>query len=412
MSIRLPNLSDLQIYVIAAKRSTHVRVFIIKYFSIFAVHMIKSSVFNSFSKVRIAGADMLSCTFCPESAGNSESMSVIIPSDSGDSFDTQLDRVISAVKRAESEYGDTVFARIFLSDPANQEGMTRNRFGFCHPVSIIGQCPLPGFKIAAWIWSRKGITVTTESDNVYHVVMSDHDEYWAVACDSSDGTSMDQTDCILEDFRHELDNHGLTFQDHCLRTWFFARDIDNSYAGLVVGRNRMFDRVGLTHDSHFIASTGIAGIAPDPKILVRMDAFASRGFKDLRYLYAEDKMNRTSQYNVRFERGTAVDYSDRRHVFISGTASIDDKGKVMHVGDVRRQVERMLENVETLLAEGGCSFRNVMIIIVYLRDIADYAAVNLIFKERFPEIPYIVLHAAVCRPTWLVEMECIAIREL
>lgn len=374
--------------------------------------MIKRSDFNNFSIVRATGTDTFSCTFCPDSTDDSESMSVVIPTDGGEPFSVQLDSVISAVKRAKTELGDIVFARIFLSDPANQENMTRTRFDFCHPVSIIGQSPLPGFKIAVWIWTRKNIAVSVESDNMYHVAMGDHDEYWAVTCGCSDGSSMDQTDCILEAFRHELDGHSLTFQDHCLRTWFFARDIDNSYAGLVVGRNRMFDRVGLTHDSHFIASTGIAGIAPDPKTLVRMDAFASRGFKDLRYLYAEDKMNRTSQYNVRFERGTAVDYSDRRHVFISGTASIDAKGNVVHVGDVKRQVERMLENVEALLSEGGCSFGNVMIMLVYLRDIADYATVNEIFKARFPETPCLVLHAAVCRPTWLVEMECIAIREL
>ena len=52
-----------------------------------------------------------------------------------------------------------------------------------------------------------------------------------------------------------------------------------------------------------------------------------------------------------FERGTSVEYGDRRHLFISGTASIDHRGEVVHVGDVREQTRRMWENVEKLLEE-------------------------------------------------------------
>ena len=46
---------------------------------------------------------------------------------------------------------------------------------------------------------------------------------------------------------------------------------------------------------------------------------------------------------------------------------------------------------------------------VYLRDVADYALVNKMFRERFPDIPYVILWAPVCRPGWLVEMECMAL---
>jgi enamine deaminase RidA (YjgF/YER057c/UK114 family) len=46
---------------------------------------------------------------------------------------------------------------------------------------------------------------------------------------------------------------------------------------------------------------------------------------------------------------------------------------------------------------------------VYLRDIADYSAVKKIFDTRFPDCPRAIVQAPVCRPGWLVEMECIAI---
>jgi enamine deaminase RidA (YjgF/YER057c/UK114 family) len=105
-----------------------------------------------------------------------------------------------------------------------------------------------------------------------------------------------------------------------------------------------------------------------------------------------------------------VSYADRRHVFISGTASINNKGEVMYPKDVEQQTRRMWENVEALLKEADCNYDDVPMIIVYLRDIADYSLVRRLFEERFPGKPCIIVHAAVCRPGWLVEMECMAVK--
>ena len=83
---------------------------------------------------------------------------------------------------------------------------------------------------------------------------------------------------------------------------------------------------------------------------------------------------------------------------------------MLHVGDIRLQTLRMWENVEKLLAEGGMTYDNVMQIVVYLRDGADYSLVSDMMRERFPRIPYVITLAPVCRPTWLVEMECVAVK--
>jgi enamine deaminase RidA (YjgF/YER057c/UK114 family) len=127
------------------------------------------------------------------------------------------------------------------------------------------------------------------------------------------------------------------------------------------------------------------------------------------YLKGSTHLNPTHEYGVTFERGTAVDYDDRRHVIISGTASIDNKGQIVHPGDIRNQTLRMWENVEVLLAEAEATYDDVMHMIVYLRDIADYSVVSRMFNERFPECPKVFVQAPVCRPGWLIEMECIAI---
>ncbi|MBR1733188.1 MAG: hypothetical protein IJ729_05560, partial [Alloprevotella sp.] len=210
----------------------------------------------------------------------------------------------------------------------------------------------------------------------------------------------------------QLFQEGCSMAANCLRTWFFARDIDNNYAGVVKARNDIFYTQGLTDKTHFIASTGIGGSGADHRTLTQLDTYAVAGIRpgQVSYLYAPDHLNRTSDYGVSFERGTRVDYADRRHLLISGTASIDNRGQVLHPGDIRRQTLRMLENVGALLAEGGCTFDDVAHMIIYLRDPADYATVRSLYAQRFPGRPAVFVHAPVCRPGWLIEMECMAVK--
>lgn len=68
--------------------------------------------------------------------------------------------------------------------------------------------------------------------------------------------------------------------------------------------------------------------------------------------------------------------------------------------------------MEALLGRAGMGWDNVAHMIIYLRDIADHRAVERIFAERFPaasSAPRVVVRAPVCRPGWLIEMECMAI---
>ena len=216
---------------------------------------------------------------------------------------------------------------------------------------------------------------------------------------------------IFQDYGALLAHKGLSLADQAIRTWIFVRDVDCNYNGVVKGRREYFESIGLTSDTHFIASTGIEGRAPDWHHLVEMDAYSVNGLKkgQLDYLYAADHLSPTADYGVTFERGATVTYGDRKQVYISGTASIDSKGKTLYEGDVRKQAGRMLENVGALLAEAGAGFRDIAMAIVYLRDPADYPAVKAILEKACPGLQAVDVHAPVCRPAWLVEMECIAL---
>lgn len=325
-------------------------------------------------------------------------------------FDSQLDCLMLNLKEVTDSEGRPVFIRFFLSDPANQAETLRSRMQFDCPVSVIGQAPLNGTKIAALVWCRPKATVTCIGDKMHKVSERGIDEYW-YTCGVSDAEgSYSQTVSLLDHLGSKLSDNGLSLEDNCLRTWLFVQNIDVNYKGVVDGRNTVFDRHGLTRDTHFIASTGIEGRTENHANKVMLDAVAVSGEGvNVRYLHGLSHLNRTSEYGVRFERGSLVELPDRRYVFISGTASIDNKGKILFEGDIEKQTGRMIENVKVLLSEAGCGFDNLGSVIVYLRDPADYAVVKRIIEKRFPECPYVIVQAPVCRPGWLVEMECIAI---
>ena len=183
---------------------------------------------------------------------------------------------------------------------------------------------------------------------------------------------------------------------------------------MVKARIACFNREGLNKETHYIASTGIEGRYTDAQTLVLMDAYAIAGIsqEQIKYLHASTHLNPTHEYGVTFERGTTVDYADRRHIFISGTASIDNKGDIVHLTNIEKQIERTIENIEVLLAEAEAEMRDISNMIVYLRDTADYQLVADYLDKYYNELPKVIVWAPVCRPGWLIEIECIAIKEI
>ena len=104
-----------------------------------------------------------------------------------------------------------------------------------------------------------------------------------------------------------------------------------------------------------------------------------------------------------------IEVSD--HAILKVPEILKDYHRIFLVAD-ENTYEVAGKEVEALLKEADCSYDDVMEIIVYLRDVADYDVVQALFKERFPDKPYVIVHAAVCRPGWLVEMECMAVKKI
>ena len=332
-------------------------------------------------------------------------------------YTTQLEAVMNAYNSlidGPMKGAQAVFKRYFLSDAANQaDEIIVSDVTDC-AKSIIQQAPLDGTKVALWVYLMTDVQTGLSQSGLYEVRHGDFRHLWNGSAHNMAANSEYQTRLLFNEYNMQLIEEGCTLEANCIRTWFFVNDVDLNYGGVVRARNQFFFTQGLTVHTHFIASTGIGGRQQDPNVLSQMDNYAIAGVKkeQIHYLYAPTHLNRTSDYGVTFERGTYVDYADRRQVFISGTASINNKGEVMYPKDIVKQTHRMWENVEALLAEADCTFDEVGEMVVYLRDTADYDLVKEMFEERFPGKPYVIVHAPVCRPGWLIEMECMAIKQI
>ena len=312
-------------------------------------------------------------------------------------------------KSLEMEGCSLIWKRFFVSDAINQSCYLKTTGG--EALSIIQQPPLNGSKASMLLYFVENVQMTSEVDNITVMKRPHYEHLFHTQLHDKEQDVTSQTRNIFNRYCNSLSLKGGSLGKNCIRTWIFVQNVDVQYSRMVVARREYFEHEGLTPQTHYIASTGIEGRYIYPETLVLMDAYAIMNIQpeQIAYLHAPTHLNPTYEYGVTFERGAVIDYGDRRHVFISGTASINNKGEVVHPLDIEKQTVRTFENVQALLSEAGATIQHVAHLVIYLRDIADYAVVNRYVVQHYPDIPRVVLWAPVCRTGWLVEVECMAI---
>src|SRR5580692_12279462 len=134
---------------------------------------------------------------------------------------------------------------------------------------------------------------------------------------------------------------------------------------------------------------------------IQKRAMTNHGVLNEAYAYAKPSS---------FSRGMRIDLNGVTILLISGTASIDEEGKSVHIGDFRAQMRRTLANITGLLASEGCTWQDIVRTTCYLRDIdRDYEAFNeertRFFKELGldPMPASTGIQAHLCRPELLIE---------
>jgi 2-iminobutanoate/2-iminopropanoate deaminase len=74
-------------------------------------------------------------------------------------------------------------------------------------------------------------------------------------------------------------------------------------------------------------------------------------------------------------------------VFLSGQIGLDPATGTLVAGGTAAEAERVLSNLEAVLAATGLGFADVVRTTIYLVDLADFAAVNEVYQRHVRE-PY------------------------
>ena len=137
-----------------------------------------------------------------------------------------------------------------------------------------------------------------------------------------------------------------------------------------------------------------------------------------RAVRAPDVLNEAFHYAKpsSFSRGLHLEIGGVTVLLISGTASIDENGATVHVGDFGAQCWRTYRNISRLLESEGATWHDVVRTTCYLRDIErDYEQFNRIRTMFFRWLRLDPLPASVgvqtrlCRGDLLVEIEAVAV---
>jgi len=97
-------------------------------------------------------------------------------------------------------------------------------------------------------------------------------------------------------------------------------------------------------------------------------------------------------------------------VYVSGTLAFTADNQVAHVGDAEAQTRQVLETIKSVIETAGGTMEDVTFNMIFLKDWADYAALNKVYAEYFPgdKPARFCIQCGLVRPDFLVEIATIA----
>ncbi|HUU43203.1 MAG TPA: RidA family protein [Planctomycetota bacterium] len=200
---------------------------------------------------------------------------------------------------------------------------------------------------------------------------------------------------------------------HVVCTRIYLKDILDWYDDFNRVRNPFHEEVGLAANGRHLvpASTGIQGKISEACACV-MDVTAVRkNGEDCPFTKLTNPLqNEATDYGSSFARGVRVDVPEASHVIVSGTASIDETGRTVHAGNPLEQTRRTMRNFEAILEAGDAELSDLYHAVWYVKAPA-YATLVADEMRRcgWPEFPFIIVRADVCRADLLVEIDAAAV---
>lgn len=97
-------------------------------------------------------------------------------------------------------------------------------------------------------------------------------------------------------------------------------------------------------------------------------------------------------------------------IYVSGILPVGRDGATVGIGDVTAQSHYVIGQVEAILGAAGATLADVTFNHIFLKDMADYAAFNAVYREYFgarPPARYCI-RADLVKPEFLVEITAVA----
>jgi enamine deaminase RidA (YjgF/YER057c/UK114 family) len=231
-----------------------------------------------------------------------------------------------------------------------------------------------------------------------------------------------QSEAMFHQAEKLLRAEGASYQD-VVRTWIYISDILDWYGDFNTVRNRCYSDYGFLGNTdskvqaeqiYLPASTGIEGRNPSG-LPATMDVFAihrSPGSAiQIRPLYGV-KQRSPFRYGSAFSRAVVVEGPDNKLILVSGTASIDEQGKSMFIGDPEAQIRYTLNVVSELVASEGATLQDLCEATVFIKRKEDFLIYQQIIEQMgISNSPSVCVLADVCRDELLFELDAVFILE-
>jgi len=378
--------------------------------------------------------------------GDSARVALMIAPQGRGAFAEQVQEVLSRlahVLEAQPQPMTITVQTVFLRDAGDQAECARmlaDFYGANQPVTnFVLQPPCCAAALALEAWAIGGKSVRVEHYGPQTLAVSYDSVRWiycaGVRPDGAVRGIYRQTMDGLERLRAGLAQAGSSFE-HVVRTWFYLGGITEPEAQIQRYQELNRARTDFYRDIRFCcslldpsaprgvypASTGI-GMA-GASLVIGCLALETR--RDDVFLLPLENPQQTPAYayhpkyspqSPKFSRAVALVLGDYVTTWISGTASIVNS-ETCHLGDVEKQTEQTIDNIERLIAAdnftahgvggAGARLHDLAKIRVYLKRPEDLPRCRALCQRRFGAVPAIYAVADICRPELLVEIEGVA----
>lgn len=219
----------------------------------------------------------------------------------------------------------------------------------------------------------------------------------------------EQAQSVFRQMEAVLHSGGMAFSD-VIRTWFYNDDILSWYREFNGARTEFFQEKKV-FEGLLPASTGVAGRnALGAALLSGLIAVKSEDGDVKAFEVPSPLQSPAPQYGSSFSRAVELELPDLRRLYVSGTASIDEQGKSIFVGDPMAQVRQTMDVVQAILHSREMDWGDVTRSLVYFKRAADAPLFEKYRQENgVPAFPAIVVENDICREELLFEIEVDAV---